>query len=540
VVAKLAHMLAHLAGWRRFAVAWVAGAATLLAFAPFSAAPILWIIFPVLLWLLDGCKTWRAAALVGWAFGFGHFLVGFYWISEAFFVDADAFGAIAYPAVVALAWGVGLFIAAVCAATHVIAPAHEDDMPYDRVAVTGLRAVLFAAVWTVLEWVRSWIFTGFPWNPMGAVWSETLTPYGLPIAQITAVIGTYGLSLITVAAAGMAAVLGYTPRFRSAWVTAAAPLAVLMLIGTGGAVRLHGAETRFVPDVKFRLVQANIPQSERARPSQWVAQLQDYIGLSNDNRPDDITHVIWGEAAMPPTFFLNLDERLRQVTATAAPANGYLITGGDRGLRSETAWTAIYNSLYVLNANGDVAATYDKTHLVPFGEYMPMRWLIPYDIIANGLGDFTAGAGLTTISVPGLPSFTGLICYEAIFSGNVTPAGERPRWLLNLTNDSWFGMSTGPYQHYATARLRAVEEGLSLVRVANTGISAVIDGFGRTTAELGLGQRGVLDTPLPEAAAINTPFGYLGNVVPMILATVAAGVALTLYRRRLSTDRRGT
>jgi len=540
VIAAFAQKLAHLSGWRRLAVAWMAGAATLLAFAPISAAPVLWIIFPVLLWVLDGCKTWRSAALTGWAFGFGHFLVGFYWISEAFFVDADAFGAIAYPAVAALAWGVGLFIAAVCALTHLIAPSHEDDMPYDRVATTALRALLFAAVWTLLEWVRSWIFTGFPWNPMGAVWSETRTPYGLPMAQVSALIGTYGLSLITVAAAAMTAVLGYAPRFRNTWIIAAAPLALITVIGIGGALRLHNADTRLVPGVKLRLVQANIPQSERSRPSQWVAQLQDYIGLSNDNRPDDITHVIWGEAAMPPTFFLNLDERLRQVTATAAPANGYLITGGDRGLRSETAWTAIYNSLYVLGANGDVAATYDKTHLVPFGEYMPMRWLIPYDIIANGLGDFTAGEGLTTINVPSLPPFTGLICYEAIFSGDVTPAGERPRWLLNLTNDSWFGFSTGPYQHYATARLRAVEEGLSLVRVANTGISAVVDGYGRTTAELGLGQRGVLDAPLPEPAATNTPFGYLGNMIPLILATVVGGVTLTLYRRRTSTERRGT
>ena len=228
-----------------------------------------------------------------------------------------------------------------------------------------------------------------------------------------------------------------------------------------------------------------------------------------------------------PTAIHTLD----QIVAQAAPARGLLITGGDRGVRDESG-SAIYNSLYALTPAGDVAAQYDKSHLVPFGEYMPKRWLIPYDKITGGIGDFAAGAGLITLTVPGLPPFTPLICYEAVFSGRVTPdAGERPQWLLNVTNDAWFGMSTGPYQHYGTARLRAVEEGLPLVRTANTGISAVIDGYGRTVAELGLGQRGVLDAPLPVAAA-RTVFAMGGNALPIILATLAGIYALRSYFRR--------
>ena len=533
MIGAAAHKLGDLAGWRRLVAAFLAGAVTLFAFAPFSVVPALWLAFPTLMWLLDGCKDRRAAALTGWAFGFGHYLVSFYWITNAFFVDSDTFGAIAYPAVTALSAAVGIFIAIVSAITHVIPPPHEDDMPDDRVAITASRVLLFAAAWTLIEWVRSWIFTGFPWNPTGAVWSETMTPLGLPVIQATTIIGTYGLTLITVIAAMMPAVLGQPPRFTRAWVTAVAPLVLLLAIGAGGAWRLNTAETHFVTGVKFRLVQANIPQTERERPSQWENQLQDYVALSVNDRPADVTHVIWGEAAVPPTFFLNLDERHRQTAAAAAPDGGYLITGADRGVRDEGGWKAIYNSLYAVTPAGNIAAGYDKTHLVPFGEYMPMRWLIPYDKITGGVGDYSAGEGLTIMHLPGLPNFTPLICYEAIFSGKVTPPVEpRPQWLLNLTNDAWFGMSTGPYQHYAMARLRAVEEGLPLVRVANTGISAVIDSYGRTVAELGLGKRGVLDAPLPTSLAEPTVFGFAGNFIPLVLATLTGAMALLLYHRR--------
>ena len=513
--------------------AFLAGAVTLFAFAPFSIVPVLWLAFPPLMWLLDGCKTRRAAIATGWAFGFGHYLVSFYWITNAFFVDSETFGAIAYPAVTALSFALGIFIAVVCAITFVIPPAHEDEMPDDRVAVATLRILLFAAAWTVIEWVRSWIFTGFPWNPAGAVWSETLTPFGIPVMQVTSLIGTYGLTLLTVLAATAPAVLAQPPRFKRAWITAAAPVLLLIVIGVGGAWRLHGVETAFVPNVKFRLVQANISQADHERPSLWEGQLQDYVALSVTDRPADVTHVIWGEAAVPPTFFLNLDSRHRQAAAMAAPDGGLLITGADRGLRSENRWEAIYNSLYAITPAGNIDATYDKTHLVPFGEYMPMRWLIPYDKITGGSGDYSIGTGLTIMELRGLPAFTPLICYEAIFSGNVTPPGAaRPRWLLNLTNDAWFGMSTGPYQHFAMARLRAVEEGLPLVRVANTGISGVIDAYGRTTATLGLGKRGVLDARLPTAIEGMTAFGFAGNFIPLAFATALGGLALLMYQRR--------
>ncbi len=533
MIAAVAERLGGLKGWGRVSVAFLTGAVTILAFPPFSFVLVLWLAFPALIWMLDGCRSQRAAATTGWAFGFGHFIPSFYWITSAFYVDRETFGALAIPAVGSLCAVVAVYIALVCLATHRIAPPGEDDMPDDRTLTMTLRVIVFAAAWTVLEWTRSWLLSGFPWNPVGVVWSETLTPMGLPVAQAAAIIGTYGLSLLTILSAAAPALLAHAPRLKRAWLTASIPTVALIAVGIFGAVRLATTGPQFVPDLKFRLVQANIPQADRARPSLWESQLQEYVRLSTEDRPSEITHVIWGEAAVPPTFLLNLDEPHRRIAASAAPENGLLITGADRGARDPSGSLAIYNSLYVLTPEGRTVGVYDKTHLVPFGEYMPLRWLIPFDKITGGTGDFEPGTGLVTLRVPGLPPFTPLICYEITFSGDVTPRSrsERPTWLLSLTNDAWFGMTTGPYQHFAAARLRAVEEGLPLVRVANTGISAVVDSYGRTVAQLGLGQRGVVDVPLPVPAAHSTPFGYLGNWIPLLISGFGVG-GVFLFKRR--------
>jgi apolipoprotein N-acyltransferase len=421
VIDAFALRLAALGGWAKLVVALLAGALTIFAFPSFSVVPALWVAFPVLFWLLDGCRTWKAAFFVGWAFGAGYFATGLYWMANAFYVDADAFGAFAIPAVGSLAIAMALFIAIVCALTHIVPPADVEEMSYERASVTARRILLFAAVWTFVEWIRSWIFTGLPWNPLGLVWSETRTPVGLPVLQVAALIGTYGLSFLTVLFAAAPAVLGYTPRLRWAWLTAGAPLAVMLIVGAGGALRLAIAPDDLVPGVKFRLVQANVSQADRSRPSLWVRHLEDYVRLSNEARPADVTHVVWGEAAI--AFFLNIDEPARRVAAMAAPANGMLITGADRGVRGETG-QAVYNSLYVVRPDASIAAVYDKTHLVPFGEYTPLRDLVPFDEITGMSGGFAAGTGLATLEVAGLPPFTPLICYEVIFSGDVTPGGQ--------------------------------------------------------------------------------------------------------------------
>ena len=532
MMSRVARRLGALAPWQRLIFAFASGLLCILAYPPVSALPMLWVAFPLLFWLLDGCATKMGAAATGWAFGFGYFFASFYWITNAFYVDAETFGAFAVPAVAALSACFAFYIALVCALTHLFPPPGEDDLPYERLSAYVPRVLFFASAWTVAEWVRGWLFTGFAWNPIATIWSEEMTPIGLPMIQVTALIGTYGLSLFSVLAATAPAVLGTSFRQRGMWVLALAPTAFLVLVAAGGALRLAQADNSLVEDVKLRLVQANISQADRARPQLWPDHIRDYLSLSGDGRPEGTTAVIWGEAAVPPLFSLNASEQGRRLLSPAAPENGLLITGADRGIRTPAGEVQIYNSMFALSNAGDITATYDKTHLVPYGEYMPLRWLIPFDKLTEGVGDFSKGSGLVTVKVDGLPPFAPLICYEAIFSGAVTPwTGQRPRWLLNLTNDAWFGMSWGPYQHYAAARLRAVEEGLPLVRVANTGISAVIDGYGRTRESLGLGQRGALDVALPQPAAEFTPFGTFRNILPLLAATFA-GVAALYYRRR--------
>ena len=528
MIGAIARRTTALTGWRRVAIAFLAGALSLLAFPPLSIIPVLWISFPVFLWLLDGCRSWRTAALTGWAFGFGHFAVSFYWITSAFYVQADVFGVFAIPAVGALSAAFGLYISIVAGIVQRLPAPTEDHLPDEWLNAALPRIFLFASAWMVIEWVRGWLFTGFAWNPVATVWSMPAT---LPMIQVTALIGTYGLTLLTVFAAASPAALGGSLRLRRHWLTALIPIVALALIAIGGAVRLAGATSDFVPDVKLRLVQADISQADRFRPNLYEDQLREYLQLSTDKRPDDVKAVIWGEAAVPPLFLVNVSEQGRRVLSSAAPPGGMLITGADRGVR-EPAGDQIFNSMFVLTNAGEIAAYYDKTHLVPYGEYMPLRWLIPFDKLTGGIGDFAFGTGLKTLNVSGLPPFTPLICYEAIFSGAVTPLnGPRPQWLLNITNDAWFGVSWGPYQPFAAARLRAVEEGLPLVRVANTGISAVIDGYGRSLTSLALETKGVIDAPLPRPAAAFTLFGTLRNLIPLLLATFGGGAALFLRHR---------
>jgi apolipoprotein N-acyltransferase len=523
MLSAFVHWLGTVRGIRRLAVAFVAGALTTAALPPFHIIPALWIALPVLLWLLEGCQSWRKAAVVGWAFGFGHYLIGLNWLTNAFYVDADTFGIFALPALFGLTFAMGLFFAAVCAAAQTIPSISVDAMPDDRTRRIGARVLMFAAAWMVMEWTLSWFLTGFPWNPMATIWAESKTPVGIAMLQSVSVVGTYGLSLITVAAAAMPAVLGPAPRWRRAYVWTVTPLILLTVIGVAGAVRLSMIPAETDPKLGLRLVQPNIPEAEKWRSDKRDAHLYDYVAMSVKDRPANTVAVLWGESAV--AVFMDRDIDRRRIAAEAAPPGGVLITGADRA----DSQTMIFNSLYAIASDGRILATYDKHHLVPFGEFMPFRWLIPFDALTQG-GDFSAGPSLTTLTLPGLPPLSPLICYEVIFPGRVTaPGPTRPQWLVNLTNDSWFGTQTGPYQHFATARLRAIEEGLPLVRVAGTGISAIVDSLGRVTASIGLSERGVVDSTLPRALKF-TIFGLLGNFVPL-LAAAATGILAKRYSR---------
>jgi apolipoprotein N-acyltransferase len=282
-----------------------------------------------------------------------------------------------------------------------------------------------------------------------------------------------------------------------------APAAALLLIAVpaaGGAWRLAAAQHAMVPGVTLRLVQPSIPETLKNDPQAFVANFRRLLALSAEPGANRVSDIIWPEAAAPPVF-----ERYaaaRRQMAAIIPAKGLLLTGAERA-EPLTGWPPahVWNSLEVVDDKGAVIATYDKAHLVPFGEYVPFRNILPMDKIAPSIGDFSRGPGPRTLDLPGLPPVSPLICYEAMFPGNVIDPAHRPRWLLNIDNDAWYGVSSGPFQNLAIARVRAVEEGMPLVRDANNGVSAVFDAYGRVIGRLDLNAIGVLDEPLPKALA---------------------------------------
>jgi apolipoprotein N-acyltransferase len=501
-LARLAEKVAGLRGWRRAAAGIGLGVAAAAAMPPVYALPLLLVAFPGLVWLADGARGWRGAFGAGWWFGFGFFAAGLYWICNALLVAPERYGWLVPFALVALGAGGGVFTGLV---TLIVRLARARGVG---------RVLMLAAAWTFLEWVRGWIFTGFPWNLMGNGWAFDAAPL-----QLAAITGVYGLTLITVLAAAMPAVLGDAGRRR--WVPVVLALALPVLAWAGGVARLAGASEAMVPGVRLALVQPNIPQSLKWDPNLAGAHLARLTALSREALAKGATHILWPESAVP--WSLAQNPALRAALARVVPPGGALVTGAPR-VEGTGATFRAWNSLSVIDGNGQIVATYDKFHLVPFGEYMPFRWFLPFEKLAVGPADFSAGPGPRTIEVPGAPPVGPLICYEAIFPAEATDEAHRPGWILNVTNDGWFGASSGPYQHFASARLRAVEEGLPLVRVANTGISGVVDSYGRMRARLGLGREGVVLAKLPSALA-PTPYARFGNAIVLLCAAACAAAA---------------
>ena len=544
-----------LTGWRRRGLALAAGVLATLALPPFHVVPVLAVSFTTLAWLALGAgragespralndaalsgggpadrraKNIIAAFAAGWWFGAGFFAAGLYWLSNALLVDAARFGWMIPFAIGGMAAGLGLFPAAACALARLGAGASSQG------AGPVPRVLWFALAWVALEWLRGMVLTGFPWNLIGTVWM-----FSDAMIQPAAWAGVHGLSLATVVLATLPAALGWRDAHdRRTGVVAAG----IFLVGVSawfgaGVMRLAvlGAEAAGdVAGARLRLVQPAIPQnlkwSSSARAGHVAKQVEMSVGASTASSPP--THVIWAETAVP--FYLERDAPLRAFIAAAVPDGGVLITGAPRASEPGSGPVRVWNSLHALDASGAITASYDKAHLVPFGEYVPMRAWIPGWItkITHGEVDFSPGPGPVALPIPGLPAASPLICYEAIFEGRVVPReGPRPGWLLNLTNDAWYGLSPGPYQHFAAARLRAVEEGLPLVRVANNGISAIVDSLGRVRASLALGREGVVDGPLPVALA-PTPFSFLGTwSAPLALVVFALALARLCLKRSL-------
>ena len=512
---RLHAALVQLSGVRQWGVSALLGAIGSLAFAPFHLVFALVPALTGLLWFVTSVSSRRTAFAIGWWFGVGHFVAGFYWVGQAF-----------RAADIGVWWGsvaVGALAAASALSIAVVAVA------CNAVRVTGVRQVaVFASLWTFAEWGRSFVVLGgFPWNLMGYVWG-----FSDNMIQVAAVTGVFGMSAVTVFGAAVAlTVVKVDGRFalrRWIWVGVAA--AGLTAIWAGGALRLSNAHEDMVEGVRLRIVQANIAQHHKWLPDLRKAHFAEHLALTQMAAMQRITHVIWPETATP--YALGRDDRIRQMIGAVTPPDGLLITGAIRISKGEEAPQRIWNSLRAISVSGDIVGSYDKMRLVPFGEYVPLRDWLPIDKLVEGSRDYSRGNAERTLELEGLPLVGPLICFEVIFPGSVVDKTKRPQWLLNLTNDAWYGNSTGPYQHLVQARFRSVEEGLPLIRAANTGISAAVDAYGRVVTSLGLGERGVLDTGLPVALVGGTFYGKYGNVPVLFAVGLIFAIALVGGTRR--------
>lgn len=509
-----------LTGLRAYALALALGALGALAMPPFFFWPLLAAIFPGLIWLLDGegKNPLRRAFLVGFFFGFGFFLAGLYWVGVAFTVDAKTFAWMIPFVAVLLPGGLALFTALAFLCARLL---WSEGI---------CRVLAFAFCFSLFEYLRGHLLGGFPWNLAGYAFAFMPAPM-----QGASLVGAYGLSLLTVlAASGPAAIVGAVEKNLSYALSARLmPLASLLLVSLiwgYGVLRLDGAVVARVEGVRLRIVQPDIAQADKYRPELRWANWRLLLDLTARPGIESITHVVWPEAA--PPFLLAQNPQALSEIARVLPQKTVLLTGA---ARADTTGPrpVFYNGFVAVNSDGAIVASYDKSHLVPFGEYLPLQSVFEafgLTKLTGGLGAFAEGPGVRTLSVPGAPPFSPLICYEIIFPSAVVERGTRPLWLLNVTDDSWFGDTTGPRQHLAIARVRAVEEGLPVVRAANTGISTVIDPYGGLGARLDYGAMGTIDASLPAALA-PTLYARLGDAPYAILLFLCAlGAALARFR----------
>lgn len=479
--------LRKLGGWRRALAVTFTGVLGAASMAPLYWLPLLAVAFSALIIFLDGASAGpnprRRAFWTGWFFGLGYFVAGIYWMSFSFFVQAEQFAWMAPFAMFGLPSFLAIFTGAACAVA----------MSFWR---PGWRRIaIFAGVYMLFEYARGHVLTGLPWN----LPAQSLAGFA-PAAQTAAWYGAYGLSLvITLLAAAPAAWIGAGLPVRRAALGSVLLVAGFIGLIVVGWLRIDG-RSGDANDVYVRVVQPNIPQREKIDSSLWGRNIDRQLALSVGDYPDaEKIFVIWPENGAPL-----LDEAPSALAAMgeALPQNAVVLAGAVRRARDSSGKMRVYNSIAVTahtDQGRQVTAHYDKHHLVPFGEYLPFQGflravglaqLAPFD------DGFTPGVGPRVMNAGG-PSFAPLICYEAIFPGDLYPDGERPEWLVTVTNDAWFGDTSGPRQHFDQARLRSIESGLPMVRSANTGISAVIDSYGRVIERISLYKSGRIDAPLP-------------------------------------------
>jgi apolipoprotein N-acyltransferase len=472
---------------KNFIYSFFLGAISVYSFAPFYFVFIWLVTIPLFKWTIEHSKK---PVLHGWAFGSGLFTASIYWFTYALLVDPDKFAWLIPFAV----FGIGAFLGLYFAIFAFL---------YRKVRRSPLIDILsFASIWTILEIIRTYALTGFPWNLTG----YSLTGFISQI-QLGSIIGIYGISFfIVLFSASLTLLLQKKYRFLPI-------IFITLAVGLNyayGTYRLQENPTQYL-EARVRLVQPNISQHEKWHPLLAEQHLSKLIDLSLTSDSPSIW--IWPEAAFNYTIFENA--RILKLLGEILPQNHILITGTNR-YNGDSKNPLFWNSLHVIDSYSKILGFYDKSHLVPFGEYVPFEKYLPIEKIVPGFGSFAEGEGLENINIPKyLPKFSPLICYEVIFPQKV--ALSDTELMINVTNDGWYLDSSGPYQHYEMARFRSIEEGLPLIRVANTGISAVIDPYGREIEKTRLLEERVVDSNIPKAIEVRTFYSRNGNVLLYVL-----------------------
>ncbi|TGQ65027.1 MAG: apolipoprotein N-acyltransferase [Mesorhizobium sp.] len=528
---RLAGRIILLWGWRRALVAFLAGALAVLGQAPYDFFAACFISFPLLVWLLDGVtgeasgsllRRLRPAFAVGWWFGFGYFLAGLWWIGSALLVEADSFAWALPFAVVGIPFALAFFYGFAATVARLL---WSSD-------IGRIAALAFA--FALAEWLRGFLFTGFPWNAIG----YAAMPVPL-LMQSVSVTGMVGMNAFAVFVFSLPALLVARRHLR----LGAALLVVLVAAHAGfGYVRLHAPAAPVTRTLDVRIVQPAVDLSEK-----WDASVRDRIfatlmGLSaaapeaGHQKPQLI---LWPETSVPFLF----TERPDALTALGDMlGDGQMLIAGvvrEEGGSAATADSRYYNSVVAINDKGEITDAVDKVHLVPFGEYLPFADLLNrfgIEQLVAGPVNFAAGNERHAIALPGGVRALPFICYEVIFPSLVVIDATSAQLIVNVTNDAWFGDTPGPYQHFRQAQIRAVENGLPLLRAANNGISAVVDPHGNIVDALAINARGAIDARVPISAQAVVSAGQrrINGMLIMFLFAVAACVLNVRQRLRVN------
>jgi apolipoprotein N-acyltransferase len=486
-----------MSNFKKFLIHSLLGGFAAFAFAPTYFVLALFISFPALLFLISKSESYKQTFFIGWSFGFGFFLHGLYWISYALLVDKNLFGWLVPFAVTLIPATLAIYIGVAAMVVH-------------RIRKNPLRLMLcFTSSWVLIEILRTFLFTGFPWLALGYALGGWL-----PMIQSASLFGVFGLSalILLVSASPFLLLTRAHRREFFAYMCVCIFLSVSNL--TYGIWKLQTNKTNFYPQ-KIRIVQPNIRQDLKWDKNYRYANLQKLISLSKSKT--NPTYIIWPESAL--TFSIE-SQKVKELITPIIPTNSFLLTGA---INYRTSLNKIYVSLLAINSDGILKASYDKKHLVPFGEYIPFKDIIPgiYKL-THGLMDFSKGSAEQNIisSING-PSFRTLICYEAFFPSEILEKTQNPDFLLNIINDAWYRDSSGAFQHLVMAQFRSIENGLPMVRSANTGISAIFDPQGRTVKKLPLNKEGFLESFLPQKSPDITAYSLYGDsIITFLLLSI--------------------